>query len=346
MGYNPDNHSLYIAGHAQQTRLAEYPIVTPSFATTASALPETDDPLQNFASPLSGISNDEGLNRITGLLVHDGALVVNAETWYDADGGNRDTTVVVNDANQLDGSRTGLFELSCRALGAGYMGKIPEQWKRSFGGATHYTGWSSVYSIVSRYSVGPSLYTFDPDDLVFGDVSENPEVSTTAYMTFPYQEGNFLSEGGVGSTSGPNDPADPMWNILSTGVYGFFVPNSDTFAVLGKSGGISSGIGYKITQNNGNLCGGFCPYDSDDDHNYYWLFDVNDILEGGNGNTWEPRPYAYGVWDPPFGDSGDHEIIGATLDDENGVLYMALERAGQVGNYDRPPVIVTFEFDT
>jgi hypothetical protein len=277
------------------------------------------------------------------MLVYDGALLVNAEQWYNGDANNRDTTVVVDDANQLDGSKTGLYEMSCRALGAGYMGKIPEQWQSSFAGATHYTGWSSVYSIVGRYSVGPSLYTFDPDDLLFGDVLGNPEVATTPYMTFPFQGGNFLSEGGTGST-GLNNPADPMWNILSKGRYGFFVPNSDTFAVMGSSGGVTSGIGYKITQNNGNLCGGYCPYDSDDTHNYYWLFDINDMLAAGN--TWEPRPYAYGTWDPPFGDSGDHSIIGATLDDENGVLYMALEKAGQVGNYDRPPVIVTFEFDT
>jgi hypothetical protein len=141
---------------------------------------------------------------------------------------------------------------------------------------------------------------------------------------------------------GPFAPADPLWNILSTGVYGFFVPNSRTFCVIGTTGGISSGIGYKAVQSNGYECGGPCAYDPDDHYNYVWLFDVEEMAKASN--VYDPRPYAYGEWDVPFDNDGEHAIIGGVLDEENGVLYVALSEAAQVGDWDRPPLIVTFTF--
>ncbi len=43
-----------------------------------------------------------------------------------------------------------------------------------------------------------------------------------------------------------------------------------------------------------------------------------------------------------FVDDGQHPAIGATVDPEGGVLYAALGNAGQIGDYHRPPVIVTY----
>jgi len=65
------------------------------------------------------------------------------------------------------------------------------------------------------------------------------------------------------------------------------------------------GIGYKPTQSDGNVCGGPCPYDADDYYNYYWLWDVNDLLAVKNGtlNPHDVRPYDYGVFNAPFGAS-------------------------------------------
>ena len=134
--------------------------------------------------------------------------------------------------------------------------------------------------------------------------------------------------------------ASDLWNFLSRGVYGFVVPGTRTFAVFGSSGGVDSGIGYKITQNNGNLCGGYCAYDAADYYNYYWFFDVDEILAATE--TYEPRPYAYGRWSVPFDDGGRHRIIGGTFDPATMTLYLSLENAGQVGDYDRPPVILVF----
>ncbi|MBU1221913.1 hypothetical protein KKF34_10975 [Myxococcota bacterium] len=342
LAYNQDNHSLFIAGHDHQQAVGEFPVVEPGNGTTAAELPVTLEPLQGFVSLLETVDNPDGINRTTGMLYVDGALIVNAENWYDAGGTATDTTLIVNDADNLAGETDGFFKLSGRAHCGGYMGRIPEDFQNDFN-ATYYTGWSSVYSIVSRYSVGPSLWTFNPAEIISGDASVTPEITAVPYMNFAYHEG-MLSERAVENaaqgTEGPFEPASPLWNILSRGVYGFFVPGTRTFAVIGSTGGLTSGIGYKAVQSDGNVCGGPCPYDPDDVYNYYWLFDVDEILAAEN--LFDPRPYAYGIWELPFDDAGHHRIIGATLDDETGTLYIALANAGQVGDYDRPPVILVY----
>lgn len=342
LAYNPENHSLFIVGHAHQSAVAEYPIAASGTQTVVADLPESGAPLQPFTHVLDTGGNPESLDRITGMLWVDGSLIINAEQWYDAPGDNVDTTLVVADANNLSGAIDGYFELSGAAHSAGYMGTIPDAWQDAFG-ATHYTGWSSVYSIVSRYSVGPSLWTFDPSDLLTGDATTTPQITATPFMNYAYHE-THLSDRAVeyaaqGET-GPFDPASPLWNILSRGVYAFFVPGTRTFAVIGSSGGIDTGIGYKAVQDDGNLCGGPCAYGADDSYNYYWLFDLQDILTADH--VYDPQPYAYGIWEVPFDDGGHHKVIGATLDPAAGILYVALANAGQLGDYDRPPLILTY----
>ncbi|MBU1238470.1 hypothetical protein KJ865_02060, partial [Myxococcota bacterium] len=168
LAYNPQNHSLFIAGHDHQRAVAEYPISGVGMQSTVEELPETGEPIQGFVSVLDALENPQGLDRITGMFWVNGSLIVNAEQWYDAPGDNLDTTLVIADANDLGGMSQGFFELEGAAHSAGYMGPIPAALGDEFG-ADYYTGWSSVYSIVSRYSVGPSLWTLDPTALLTGD---------------------------------------------------------------------------------------------------------------------------------------------------------------------------------
>ena len=334
MAIDPARNSLFITSHDHRTMIAEFPLdVTPGFATDVRDLPQTSGATQNFLNVFSGVSNNEGLNRITGMMVVDNSLIVNAETWYDGAADNRDTTLVFPDAGNLAGNVDGLFQMSCAANCAGYMGHIPPVWQSAFGGAQYFSGWSSVYGIAARYSQGPSLWTMNPNDIVYGDASVNPAIETTAYMNYAYNT-CWLSP----DANGPKDGgADGLWNTLSSGVFGFFVPNSSTFAVIGSNGGINSGIGYKIRG-----CGGYCSVDPDDDYNYYWFYDINDILAAAN--PCDIRPYSHGIWNVPYDDNGNHKVTGATFDHEKNKLYVALRGAAQIGNYDRPPLIVTFEF--
>lgn len=344
LAYNPDNHSLFIAGHAQQNAIAEYPIVTPGMQANVADLPETGAPLQDFVAVLESVPNPEAIDRITGMLWLNGALIVNAETWYDAAGDNQDTTLVVADANDLAGATDGFFELGCAAHCAGYLGLVPAPWQAALG-ASVFSGWSSVYSITSRYSQGPSLWTLDESELLMGVAGDAPAVATTAHMNYAYGD-QHLSDGALDwaeqGEPGPFPPANPLWNPLSRGVYGFFVPGSRTFAVVGSNAGLETGIGYKAVQDDGNLCGGPCPYGADDYTNYFWFFDIEEIL--GASSVSEPRPYAHGKWQLPFDADGGHAIIGATFDPQGEVLYVALGNAGRLGEYDRPPLIVTYTF--
>mgnify|MGYP000370015289 CR=1 FL=1 len=74
LAYHPTRHSLYIAGHAQASYVAEYPLsdssgapIVPSSNTTdVSQLPITDVPLQGGFHPIlqsQNISNPESINR-------------------------------------------------------------------------------------------------------------------------------------------------------------------------------------------------------------------------------------------------------------------------------------------
>ena len=338
LAFNPANDSLFIAGHAQRNAVAEFAIPsTVGTSETVTDLPLVESPLQEFVAFLDDAptGNPDGIDRIDGMYVADGRLIVNAERWYDAGGTARDTTLVL-DADNLDGPVDGYFELDGGVHAGGYMSDVPAEWRDVLGGPL-LTGWAANTSIVSRHSVGPSLFTFDSADLS-GDATVDPAIDTNEHMNFPYAGRRWITPDALEqNTTG----ASPLWNFLSKARFGFIAPGTSTFVVVGHTGGVESGIGYKITQDNGNLCGGYCAYDADDYSNTYWLFDVNDILAASD--THLPRPYAAGYWSVPFDDGGQHPIIGGTFDPDTATLYLALGNAGQVGTYDRPPLIVVYD---
>ncbi len=342
LAFNPANDSLFIAGHAHHNAVAEFAI--PSTIGTGSIvedLPVVETPLQDFAAFLDDAptGNPDGIDRIDGMYVDDGRLIVNAERWYDAAGTARDTTLLL-DADDLDGPVSGYFEMEGGVHAGGYMSEVPDEWRNLLGGPL-LTGWAANTSIVSRHSVGPSLFTFDPADLT-GDATVDPSVDTDMHMNFPYSGQRWITPDALDTHERDgNGGASPLWNFLSKARFAFIAPGTSTFVVLGSTGGIRSGIGYKITQDNGNLCGGYCAYEADDDSNAYWLFDVNDILAADDVHL--PRPYASGEWSVPFDDDGQHGIIGGTFDPATATLYLALGGAGRVGTYDRPPLILVFD---
>lgn len=334
LAFNPDNKSLFIVGHAHHNAIAEFPVPENLKKTSVEELEEVS-PLQNFRTVLDSAptGNTNGNDKITGMFYHQGQLIVNSEKWYDASGGNTNTTLVIKDAKNLASSAVeGYYRIQGAAKAAGYISEVPANYQNILN-AKHFMGWSSVYSIISRYSIGPSMYTFDINDLTRGD---NLDVSTQALMSF--HGGNMIAP--EANAMNTNGSAHPLWNSLTKGIYGFIVPNTRTFAVVGSSAAIKGGIGYKITQDNGNLCGGPCPYLSDEVYNYIWLFDMDEILNAEN--IYEPRPYYYGKWPQPYDDNGQNRIIGASYDTQEGALYLAISGAGQTGSYDKDPVINKF----
>lgn len=348
LAYHAGRHSLYLAGHAHHNAIAEFAI--PETLGTGDAveeLPLVEEPLQPFRSVLGAApeGNPDGMNKITGLYVSDGHLIVQANRWYDATGGARDTTLLVVDG-ELDGPVIGYFELEGAARSAGYIAPIPEEWQERLG-APALAGWASNYSIISRYSVGPSLYAFDPALITrqADDPGANGAIAARAWMDYPHRGGEYLAPDALElqchiaddvTSCEPDAAASPLWNFLSKAMFGFIVPGTRTYAVFGSNGGTETGVGYKIRQDDDNLCGGYCAYSATDRANYYWLFDLDEVLSAEAPS--DPQPYDYGPWSVSFDQGGRHRIIGGTWDPAGRTLYLALGGAG----HNRSPLIVAY----
>ena len=136
-----------------------------------------------------------------------------------------------------------------------------------------------------------------------------------------------------------------IWTHLSRTNYGFIVPGTRSYLTIGNSGGHDSGVCYKCTQDDGNLCGGYCPPKADDRYQFYWLWDVNDLLAVKEGSLLphEVLPYDYGKFNTPFQANGMKGIGGGSFDPATGNLYLSVQRGDtEQGTYARPPVIVMY----
>lgn len=215
--------------------------------------------------------------------------------------------------------------------------------------------------------MGVSAFSFDPQDF---DATPDAITPTTTLLDFDLSDPlyadfdtlsnanyNILELNGSTFTCHTINDADAtigansLWTEVSQASFGLIIPNTRTYLSIGSSGGHQSGIGYKAEQDNGNCCGGPCAYEADDYYNYYWLWDVNDLLAVKNGtmNPYDVRPYAYGVFDAPFQhdaytDSPEfHPVVGGTFDPEAGLLYLTIYDGGATGQYSRNPLIAAYK---
>lgn len=342
IAYNYENHSLFIVGHAHQQAIAEYAIPEIVKSETLSELNMVETPFQVFSDVLSQTAdgNPEGIDRVGGLYYvnHGGQakLIVNAYEYYDAPADNTVSTLIVNDANALETTSVSgyyNFEGSPPAHSAGWISPIPEAWQEELDG-THITGHSSGIPIISRASVGPSAFAFDINDAL----NTSQSIQTATLLDFKLS--NPLHSD-LSNESKTND----IWTHLSRATYGFIVPGTRTYLTIGSSGGHESGICYKCTQDSGNLCGGYCTPEADDNYQYYWLWDMNDLVAVKNGtlNPYDVRPYDHGYFNTPFQANGSKKIGGGTFDPSTGNLYLSVQSGDtEQGTYARPPVIVVY----
>jgi len=344
IAFNPDRKSLFIVGHAHHQAIAEFAIPALADSTVLAELNMAGDPIQPFASILNRASggNPEGNNRIGGMLYVAGPdgpeLLVNAYEYYDAPGNNTLSMLVVRDANNLAKSNVdGYFEVQgLPGHTAGWMSPIPDQWRPALGGG-FLTGNSSGIPIMSRTSVGPSAFVFNPLDVV-GKKSVATPISTTRLLDFSLA--HRLHED-LSNKSRRND----LWNHLSRAVYGIIVPGTRTYATFGHSGGNESGVGYKIVQDNARRTGGYSSFAVKDNYHYYWLWDVNDLAQvrAGKKRPHEVRPYEYGIFRTPFSGSS-HRLGGGAFDASTGRIYLTAQKADRKqGRYANPPVVMAYK---
>lgn len=327
IGLNPTNNTLLLVGHVRDQALAEFAIPALSASLSLGDL-NLSQMLQPFSDILDrpDTGNPQDIDRIGGMLFHNGRLIVNGYQFYDASSSVSHTTLVIDDPTDIAGSGVrGYYSFDVDAHAANWLSDIPEEWQAELGG-THLAGASSGNPILTRWPVGPSAFVFDPNNIG----------STTTLLDFSMD--NPLN-GDYYNSSREND----IWTHKSKAVYGFVVPGTRTYMTFGRSGGHVSGIGYKITQSDGNVCGGYCTYDAEDNQNFYWLWDVEDLVKVKNGQMQASavRPYDYGVLQVPFSDF-DNLIGGASYDQENNLLYVTVEEADNSTQYMRSPVVLVY----
>lgn len=343
-----NGESIYVVGHARDQAVAEFRIPTLVDSMNVSSM-NTASVVQNFSELLDrpATGNPQDMDRIGGLEYINGQLLVNTYIYYDAGRVGSHTTLVVRDAARLSSSAIGGYHgYDVSAHGAGWISRAPDEWHDVLGG-TYITGAASGLPIISRWSVGPSGFAFNPTSMLSGASSST--IPTTTLLDFSLENPLGAGSQDVSDYLYNRDRNNDLWNHMSRAAYGFIVPGTRTYMTIGSSSGMQSGVGYKITQTDGNLCGGYCPVNPDDAANYYWLWDMNDLYRVKNGQmrSYEVMPYAYGSLEASvsYPHSTDTPVIGGAYDEASGLLYLSLRR-GDTNSVSWTPLIVAFRVST
>ena len=346
---NRSGRSIFIASNPRFAGIGEFLIPEIVQSEDISLFKVGTTQLQPFVRIFGTKRVDTGISgyfRITGIAHIDNSLIVNYINWYDANGSETDTTVMLWDAQNLtDTKMYGPYQLEGSAHAAGWISKVPSSLHELLEG-THITGSQPSASIISRLSVGPTAFAFDPRRSVIYAPADG--IRTTPLLDFSqktplYDKNVYSVQPSFEKLITNEDKRNKLWTLSSGAAYGFIVPGTRTYLTIGKSGGHESGIGYKITQDNGHECGGPCPYAHTDKYSFYWAWDIIDLLrvKAGLSLPHELRPYAYGKFPIP-NSFRSLTMGGADYDEQNGRLYISFPEGDMSGKYARPPLFLTF----
>lgn len=338
----PNGDTIFLVGYAGAQGVAEFNI--PALVnSTSTANFNRATYKQKFSKVLNRASggNPQALDSIGGMAYINDQLLINTYVYYDAGGTVTNTTLAVRNPSDLANSEIrGFFSLAPAAHAAGWITPIPGEWQSLLGG-TYITGFSSGIPIINRLSVGPSAFTFSPDQPRLADQSPG-KISTKTLLDF-----NLDHPLGYDMQSTYSDSnsylynmklTNNLWTHMSSAVVGFIVPGTRTYLTIGNTGGLTSGIGYKATQETGEVCPGGCAYNSKDYYNYYWAWDLRDMLKVMRGEikSYEVMPHAYGRLDLPI---GYKLLIGGSFDAKKGIVYLTAAQADSVEYYRGPSVL-------
>ena len=333
-----DGNSLFFVGHSQKNAVAEFSIPPLVNSQSISDL-RYSEPRQAFTQLFTKVpgGNPEKLDRIVGLEVANGKLIANAIEYYNAAADNKLTTFAVEDASAMGNSQvSGFYSMKGKVRAAGWLSSVPPEWQQPLG-CTHVSGNSSGTPIIARHSVGPSAFCVNLGEL--DNDSKKRKIKTQELLGFslsrPLQNDLYNEQGN-----------NNLWTHISRARYGFIIPGTSTYATFGSSGGHQSGAGYKLERSNDQQCPGPCSSDPADNYNYYWLWNVQDLLKVKNGKLAadEVKPYEAGIFNVPFQTAEYlNRIGGGSYDAKTGILYLSvLEANNTLGQYANPPVIVGY----
>ncbi len=331
-----DDSSIYIAGHARDFSIGSFTLPASKQLGDISSLPilELEQPFVAIAPHKARNSAD----RIVGIETLGEQLLVSTNEYYDANANNKENLVVFANRRDLkSGEQYGFYSFSGRSHAAGWMGKLPDKLASVFGD-THYAGASSNLPINSRLSIGPSLFTWFP---YFLDSKENNAKDIVTIPIIDYSLAKPLHNDNYNKTG-----TNSLWTELSSAVYGFFTPDHSYYLTIGYSGGLKSGIGYKITQDNGKLCGGPCAYNHDDYYNFFWSYSVQTLIDSKNNKIkpHEVKPIEHGQLEI-F--NHRHLIIGADFNPGSNRLYILIGGADtSQGRFSKLPILMVYKLNS
>jgi hypothetical protein len=331
---NPENTSIFISG--TRSTVAEMKIPKQfGFSHDTSKLPVARIQ-QDFFQIKDKVTQGK-LEKYTmnGMLVYQDSLIVTCEHSYDTKGRPWNIQFASDAYDLVNSDYKGFLQLEGRSRAAGFMSEIPRKLQNEFGGS-FMAGWASNHSIDNRYSIGPSLYAFDPQDIVDANIDINPVIPT--HMHLSYSLAHMISGGANEKSTEPNDP---IWGLLASAHFGFIVPNTRKYIVFGRHAGLEGGVGYKISQVDGGAeNGGERNYIPGDSYPYFWIFDIDEIL---NANAeYEPQPISYGKFMVPYLIDEQSYIKGGSWNSLTNTLYLSISNAMQ-GKKVKAPVILAFE---
>lgn len=327
--YNPARDSLLMVGHDWHQLVAEIRVPRAvkrgalADLATAEVLRGFFDPLQGRRARINagGAAQTEAV-KIGGLLIDGDRLVVSVYAFYDA----AKEATVSHFVSALDLPRGGAVG-GPYAVGSwnpgfvgGYMAQVPAQWRPSLGGPA-LTG-NCCIPIISRTSLGPAAFVFDPAAL--GRATPVPATPVVGYPIDHSLDGLAW------------DATSPFFNGASE-VKGVVLPEG-TRSVLffGRHGAgrFCYGTGAECNDPVDRYKGTHAyPYKYQ-----VWAYDVDDLaaVKAGRRPPWGIRPYAMWNFELPFQD-GANRLGGAAYDAATGRVFLSQARGD-----DSLPVIHVF----
>ena len=347
---------MLAVGHAQgdsHKRIAEINIPTLSTSTSLASLNRASYSTAFFgpvdAAPVTATSWGTA-PKIMGIKAYNGRVMINVYPYYDGDAVADKNVCVLNDVSAPSTtSMRGFFAATGDGVGVAHFGcwisEIPAEDQAAFGG-THVFGASNGNanrSIESRNSMGPTLAVYDADQSgsIVGSSPPSDGSAITLSRLMDFSPANILD----GSTLGS---AGQQWDHCSEAAYGFLLPNSDTYVVIGFDEGVEAGSQYYDPNDPWGGAKGYGPNNQDDVWNAIWLFRKSDILAASN--VYDPVAYERVRLIMPLEGTklrgSQHRIVGADFDLSTNYLWVALEAAEYVGIPGSLPVVLSFDFSS
>lgn len=217
--------------------------------------------------------------------------------------------------DRSDDSQLGYYYVNGKEKSAGPVTACPTANQSTLGGSL-LVGAARDISINGRKSNGPALTAWD------GTVAD--PIAGVAHL-------HYGGSNGLGEMGSTTQPANPLWNQMSR-TYTHYIQGDDVI-FIGRTGGLVSGVGYKI-----NGQGGYTSIDPADTYNYYWKYSLAEILAAEN--PWDPRPTEYGKLDWY---TGGAVMNGATYDLATNKIYVICYNDWTQGGNGASPTVYVHE---